>query len=88
MSEAIIRTAPAIGRRAEGIGARLNRRLLAWLAGFEEAAQRRRDRHILAGMSDGELADIGLTPGGIEQAFRASPDSTLTRSSRPSRRTA
>lgn len=88
MSEAIIRTAPFAGRRGEGIGARLNRLSLAWLARFEDTAQRRRDRRILAGMSDGELADIGLAPGATEQAFRASRDATLIRSSRPSRRTA
>lgn len=74
MSQVTLRNAPAIEWRAETLGlvARLNRTVLAIVERLERAAQYRRDRRILAQMSDGELADIGIGRSEIGRALRSS----------------
>lgn len=72
MSEFIIRTAPSVPFRnkAGGLLARMNRAALVWLVALEAAFERRRDRRMLATMSDHDLADLGIGPSEIENALR------------------
>lgn len=71
MSEFTIQGAPRFeeGRRAEGIRKAVNRAVLTWLERIEMFMERRRDRHILARMSDHDLADIGIGRSEIDRAI-------------------
>jgi uncharacterized protein YjiS (DUF1127 family) len=72
MSEAVFRTVPRIVLQEEGhdFVAHLNRRALALISVLESAAQRRRDRRLLAAMSDRDLSDIGIGRGEMDGAVQ------------------